>query len=424
MTEMSDTIITVIINSIMNTNHKVMALIALLLAANNISAYSSGQLTSVDMCFNDKGEIVKQGEQYFPLGSDICTQCTCQNGRPEMCISVLCSPPHQCRQFHAVNGKCCEFVCLDGDFSGANKLFNTSIIRGNGGDNRTHGSVATNNLGLRLIASTITSFLILALLLFMIHRLRQRRLLLMIRRLQTRRLEQVNGLSADNNPHMGYLSSQNCYDQYDFGGSFNEPPPPYTFWKPPEHYIPPGEAPPPYDDSVDITIVPCFDLNSHSVNNNNYSGSRVNITNNCIVGSPTPFQQTQLISAANRQSPYVRGTPFLMMRSATPPTMTGGPIIDTISDQCYQHITVVRINDSQTHNNSTMSSANDDNICAEDIAVENSNTLSDSTSTSSIASSEEAFNSPSNCSVISSSSQSTSTQSTVRRQDNDTISRL
>ncbi|CAG2123602.1 unnamed protein product, partial [Medioppia subpectinata] len=111
-----------------------------------------------------------------------------------------------------------------GDFSGANKLFNTSIIRGNGGDNRTHGSVATNNLGLRLIASTITSFLILALLLFMIHRLRQRRLLLMIRRLQTRRLEQVNGLSADNNPHMGYLSSQNCYDQYDFGGSFNEPP--------------------------------------------------------------------------------------------------------------------------------------------------------------------------------------------------------
>lgn len=43
-------------------------------------------------------------------------------------------------------------------------------------------TLSTTNLGLRLVASTVTSFLILALLLFMIHRLRQRRLLLMIRR--------------------------------------------------------------------------------------------------------------------------------------------------------------------------------------------------------------------------------------------------
>ena len=38
------------------------------------------------------------------------------------------------------------------------------------------------NLGLKLVASTVTSFLILALLLFMVHRLRQRRLLIMMRR--------------------------------------------------------------------------------------------------------------------------------------------------------------------------------------------------------------------------------------------------
>ena len=38
-------------------------------------------------------------------------------------------------------------------------------------------------LGVRLVASTITSLLILSLLLFMIHRLRQRRLLITLRRM-------------------------------------------------------------------------------------------------------------------------------------------------------------------------------------------------------------------------------------------------
>lgn len=137
------------------------------------------------MCLDHRGDIVKQGERYFPLGTDPCTQCTCLSGKPEMCISVFCSPPENCRQFHAVNDKCCEFVCLDGDFNaiGGIRTFNTSIITRGSEDGRGHVSISTNNLGLRLIASTITSFLILALLLFMIHRLRQRRLLLMIRRM-------------------------------------------------------------------------------------------------------------------------------------------------------------------------------------------------------------------------------------------------
>lgn len=290
--------------------------------------------------------------------------------------------------------------------------------------------------GLRLIASTITSFLILALLLFMIHRLRQRRLLLMIRRntfitfkhlfvrksieiqilfkgLQTRRLEQVNGLANDN-PNMGYLSA---HEQYDFTGSFNEPPPPYTFWKPPEHFIPPGEAPPPYDDSFGVTVgsvVPCFEVSHQPIN-------RVNITGNCILGSPTPFQQSQMISRGV-QPTLCSGGQTLMTSGIS----SMAPIIDTISsDNCYEHITVVRINDSQ--NNSNL--ANDFAGCdvADSVVVQNNNTFSDSTSTSSIASSEstsEALNSPSNCSMISSSSQSTSTQSTVRRLECDTISRL
>jgi hypothetical protein len=38
------------------------------------------------------------------------------------------------------------------------------------------------HLGLRLVAATVTSFLVLALLLYMVHRLRQRRSLIMTRR--------------------------------------------------------------------------------------------------------------------------------------------------------------------------------------------------------------------------------------------------
>jgi hypothetical protein len=253
----------------------------------------------------------------------------------------------------------------------------------------------------------------------------------------------VNGLSADN-PNMGYLSGQNCYEQYDFGGSFNEPPPPYTFWKPPEHYIPPGEAPPPYDDSVGVTIVPCFDVTGHTLVNHN-NNNRVNITGNCIVGSPTPFQQTQLISAANRQAlcaANARSSPFLttgaMITGTTMGAMAAHPIIDTMgADGSYEHITVVRINDTQPNTGAIMTATVtvDESSARErvgGVGAESgcTNTFSDSTSTSSIASSDgsstsgEAFNSPSNCSVISSSSQSTSTQSTVRHQDNGAISRL
>ena len=216
---------------------------------------------------------------------------------------------------------------------------------------------------------------------------------------------------------MGYLSA---HEQYDFTGSFNEPPPPYTFWKPPEHYIPPGEAPPPYDDPLGITVVPCFDMTNH-ISHMNHPINRVNITGNCIVGSPTPFQQSQMIGRAIQPTLCSGGHNVV-----TTGVSSMAPIIDTISsDNCYEHITVVRINDSQ--NNTSF--VNDFNTCdaADSVVVQNNNTFSDSSSTSSIASSEstsEALNSPSNCSVISSSSRSTSTQSTVRRIECDTISRL
>lgn len=232
----------------------------------------------------------------------------------------------------------------------------------------------------------------------------------------------MNGLTDNSN--LGYLSA---HDQYDFGGSFNEPPPPYTFWKPPEHLIPPGEAPPPYDDSIGITVVPCYDMSNHSVN-------RVNLTGNMILGSPTPFQQAQAQAQAQTQTQFISAGAHPTFCSVGQQYISTNltsmsPIIDTISsDNSYEHITVVRINDSHNNQN-VVNNINNNNVNVVDdtVVVENANTLSDSTSTSSIASSgssSDAFNSPSNCSVISSSSESTPTQSTVRRLEIDTISRL
>lgn len=55
--------------------------------------------------------------------------------------------------------------------------------------------------------------------------------------------------SEDDDGSVGYFVG---HDQLDFS-RYDEPPPPYTLWKPPEMYIPPGEAPPPYDLSVQLT---------------------------------------------------------------------------------------------------------------------------------------------------------------------------
>lgn len=225
---------------------------------NKSSAVSEGS------CLDHRGKIVDRGERYFPLGNDPCTQCTCVNGKPEMCISVFCSPPENCRQYHALNDKCCEFVCLDRDLSDKTYGGNGTVT----GKEDTETINATN-LGLRLVASTVTSFLILALLLFMIHRLHQKRLLLMIRRFHARRVDNgPNGSQRyplDDEGSVGYLVGG---DHVDFS-QCSEPPPPYAFWKPSGTYIPPGEAPPPYEASVG-TVLPNYNgaVIRNSVNEN------------------------------------------------------------------------------------------------------------------------------------------------------------
>nr|XP_027197362.1 GATA zinc finger domain-containing protein 7-like isoform X1 [Dermatophagoides pteronyssinus] len=302
--------------------------------------------SGVEICYNDKGDMVKHGEQYVPLGIDTCTQCTCMHGKAEMCISVLCSPPENCRRYHELTNKCCEFLCIDG--GNGNEIINSNngnsdmairmINTGTGhhyhsnnfngglqnglrflgnnnnktailtkGETKTFHSIPTSNLGLRLITSTVTSFLILALLLFMIHRLRQRRLLMMIRRLQNRRLNHMNASNSGHHlppppPHCndpsgygvdqlvttpmrlfglgGHSSINGPFGPFDLMGPGSiEPPPPYTFWKPPsmpaqcieqqqqQQQFPsltetndlspvqplPNEAPPSYEESIQVS---------------------------------------------------------------------------------------------------------------------------------------------------------------------------
>lgn len=179
------------------------------------------------VCVDRRGSPVEHGDRYTPEGKDPCEQCTCQRGRPDSCSITSCYPPAHCHQpYLRGSGECCDYACNG-----------TTLGAPDGSDVQS-----ATTLGLRMVASTVASFLIVALLLFMIHRLRKRRLLVMIRRL--------NGCRAAASLEEACLARQLALEEQGvgfLGGFCPDPPPPYTFWKPPEAYVPPGEAPPPYD---------------------------------------------------------------------------------------------------------------------------------------------------------------------------------
>ncbi|XP_060578191.1 uncharacterized protein LOC132735268 isoform X2 [Ruditapes philippinarum] len=182
-------------------------------------------------CTDWQGKTFLDGTAFYPKQEDPCYQCHCDKGYTTMCKTVSCAPPKCAVDMKAIEGECCQFQCLDKNGVATKPENNTGPI--NNGD--VSGAPADNtvtDLGLRLVASTVTTFLILALLLFLIHRFRQRRLLITLRR-YSRRREQLDDLDS-----ISYSP--------DFYGiqcpPYEDPPPPYTPPKPQ-----PGEEPPPYE---------------------------------------------------------------------------------------------------------------------------------------------------------------------------------
>ncbi|XP_061118098.1 integral membrane protein DGCR2/IDD-like [Conger conger] len=178
-------------------------------------------------CVDIKDNVVSEGYYFTPKGDDPCLSCTCHAGEPEMCVAALCERPQGCQHFRKDPKQCCKFTCLDPDGS---SLFD---------------SMAS---GMRLVVSCISSFLILSLLLFMVHRLRQRR------------RERIETLIGGNLHHFNLgrrvpgfeyapdafgtgLTPLHLSDDGEGGAfHFQEPPPPY--------YKYPDIPPPPYEASV------------------------------------------------------------------------------------------------------------------------------------------------------------------------------
>lgn len=254
--------------------------------------------TGVEICYNDKGDMVKHGEQYIPIGINTCTQCTCMNGKAEMCISVLCSPPDNCRKYHVVTNKCCEFLCLDGDMQTGLRFFNKTILTR--GEMKTYSTFSTSSVlnfvgAVRLFSCAIISAFLLIVFCVGCRQFRARREAWIRRFNQRQRLEQLNGTGGPGGAFGTggggpghHLMNEHAFMRFGYfglGGSvsggrngnggaigngtnastpfgFIEPPPPYTFWKPPEQQCPangsitgpypigPGEAPPSYEETI------------------------------------------------------------------------------------------------------------------------------------------------------------------------------
>ncbi|XP_063066869.1 integral membrane protein DGCR2/IDD isoform X1 [Engraulis encrasicolus] len=195
-------------------------------------------------CVDIKDQVVNEGYYFTPKGDDPCLSCTCHDGEPEMCVAALCERPQGCQHFRKDPKECCKFTCLDPDGS---SLFD---------------SMAS---GMRLIVSCISSFLILSLLLFMVHRLRQRR------------RERIETLIGGNLHHFNLgrrvpgfdygpdafgtgLTPLHLSDDGEGGAfHFQEPPPPYAAYKYPDIQHP-DDPPPPYEASINPDSLLYVDL--------------------------------------------------------------------------------------------------------------------------------------------------------------------
>ncbi|XP_060765046.1 integral membrane protein DGCR2/IDD isoform X3 [Neoarius graeffei] len=208
-------------------------------------------------CVDIRDNVVSEGLYFTPKGDDPCLSCTCHDGEAEMCVAALCERPQGCTHFTKDPKECCKFTCLD---LGGSSLFD---------------SMAS---GMRLIISCISSFLVLSLLLFMIHRLRQRR------------RERIDTLIGGNLHHFNLgrrvpafdygsdvfgtgLTPLHLSDDGEGGAfHFQEPPPPYAAYKYPE-LRPPDEPPPPYEASINPNSLLYMGLGLNGTQDNGAGGT-------------------------------------------------------------------------------------------------------------------------------------------------------
>ncbi|XP_050409061.1 uncharacterized protein LOC126824012 [Patella vulgata] len=244
-------------------------------------------------CYDWKGNAVADGQKYIPNKDDPCMECTCSKGFRIMCTSVACSPPGNCALWEQIDGVCCEYKCIrsgeGNNVQGGGTNYNASHPDHDGGTATDDESIT--NLGLRLVASTVTSFLVLALLLFMVHRLRQRRLLLAMRRFEAQaRRQQLEETDSDHYIPETFLGIE-C-------PPYEDPPPPYSPPKPHPRILP-GEAPPPYEE---IDQNPLSPLNNNEINRAITEGNGVPTPRQCSGMQNTDNNDTELTTRSVQTS--------------------------------------------------------------------------------------------------------------------------
>ncbi|XP_041455514.1 integral membrane protein DGCR2/IDD-like [Lytechinus variegatus] len=177
--------------------------------------------TASKSCYDRKGHLVPEGDTFTPPGHDGCTQCTCLHGVPNICSIAGCAPP-TCSRYENNPDECCQYTCLDADPTIPDS-------------NDPSEPIMSENM--RWVLTMITSFLLLGMMLFMVYRMRQKRIAYLRYRVQQLRDTQDGEFEPGSGP-----PPVPALDDLD-GAIFREPPPPYSFFKDSNRI----EMPPPYN---------------------------------------------------------------------------------------------------------------------------------------------------------------------------------
>ncbi|XP_017884998.1 uncharacterized protein LOC108627914 isoform X2 [Ceratina calcarata] len=255
-------------------------------------------------CKDQQGRSSENTFIYIP-GPEPCTLCVCDNGNPKWCKALVCKYAEEyCKSSGAI---CCQYICMD------DAMLSIPNDKTDGIGSNTTDATTNYDIGLRSVASFVTAVLSLSLLLFFIHRFRQRK----IRGRQNRQLaEDQRNLGSTGYLERDGLSHGVPMDDIPYGCGVS-----YPLWKPPSNYFPRGEAPPPYEEAVAAAraeqallsmnpqALPQLNYpNSYLPNTNSHTSislvgsaqSGINSNSTTIVCDASIANQNGLISAPNR----------------------------------------------------------------------------------------------------------------------------